>query len=155
MNERIAEAADYIAIRRLQCAYADKVNRHAWDEVCALFVPDAEIVVDRQGDAPLRCDATSFVAFIAKFIAPMDFFQFVILNTIIDIRGDEAAGRIYICEIRHDERAGQTMGYALCRDGYRKIDGKWLLASRHNRVMARSRTETYSVFPMTAADFDI
>ena len=155
MDDRIADAVDYIAIRRLQSAYADTVNRRAWDEVRALFLPGAEIVVDRQGDEPLRYDATAFVGFIAKFVAPMDFFQFVMLNTIIDIQGDEASARIYICEIRHDAHAGQTMGYALCRDSYRKIDGEWWLAGRHNRVMARSQTTSCNVFPMTAADFEI
>ncbi|MFO7592107.1 MAG: hypothetical protein R6X23_14650 [Acidimicrobiia bacterium] len=40
--ERIAEAVDHVAIRRLQSAYADVVSRRAWAELGDLFLPDAD-----------------------------------------------------------------------------------------------------------------
>src|SRR5262245_13011722 len=40
------ETADYIAICRLQSAYADVVNRRAWPELAPLFVAGAPVTVD-------------------------------------------------------------------------------------------------------------
>ncbi len=36
-----ADALDYLAITRLQAAYADVVTRRAWRELERLFLPDA------------------------------------------------------------------------------------------------------------------
>ena len=156
MDDRILETVEYIAIRRLQASYADKVTRKAWDEFDQIFLPDAKIVVNRQDGEPYNLDDhKALAAFIIKATGHMDLFQFVILNTIIDIQGDEATGRMYMCEIRHDDRAGNTMSYGLYRDKYKKIDGKWWFADRRYRVMARSQTTSYNVFPMIADDFDI
>ena len=157
MDDRItAEAVDYIGIRRLQSSYADIVTRRAWDEFETIFLPDARIVVDRQAGEPHRLDgAPALAEFISKAIGHMDFFQFVVLNTIVDIRDEEAAGRMYMCEIRHDSRAGHTMSYGLYKDKYRKIDGKWWFADRLYRVMGRSQTTDYNVFAMSEADFRI
>ena len=40
MPDPAAETVDYVAIQRLQAAYADVVNRRAWPELADLFRPD-------------------------------------------------------------------------------------------------------------------
>src|SRR5690606_24211320 len=47
------ETIDYIALRRLQSAYADVVTRRAWPELEGLFRPEAEVVIDRMDGEPL------------------------------------------------------------------------------------------------------
>ena len=40
------ELLDYVAICRLQAAYADAVTRRAWSDLDALFLTDAPVTVD-------------------------------------------------------------------------------------------------------------
>ena len=40
---QLAETVDYVALRRVQNAYADVVTRRAWPELVDLFLPDAII----------------------------------------------------------------------------------------------------------------
>ncbi|MBO9376598.1 nuclear transport factor 2 family protein [Sphingomonas histidinilytica] len=150
------ESTDYIAITRLQAAYADMITRRAWDELPSIFCEGARIVVDRMDGTPLDLDGPAgLAAFVSKAIGHMDFFEFVILNTVIEIGDGEAHGRMYMCEIRHDAKAGQTMSYGLYRDHYRKQDGRWKFGDRRYRVMGRTQTTDYNIFPMAAADFAI
>ncbi len=51
---RASGAADYVAIRRLQNAYADVVTRRAWTELDDLFLTDALVEVDATTGKKLR-----------------------------------------------------------------------------------------------------
>jgi hypothetical protein len=155
MSDRLdQETIDYIAITRLQASYADMITRRAWDELPTIFCDGVRIIVDRMAGEPLNLDGpASLAAFVSNAIGHMDFFEFVILNTVIEIDGEEAHGRMYMCEIRHDEKAGRTMSYGLYRDHYRRDGGRWKFHARHFRVMGRTQTTDYNIFPMTAADF--
>ena len=53
-DDMLAEAVYDTGIRRLQHAYADVVNRRAWSELETLFLPDAEVVIDRRAGEPLQ-----------------------------------------------------------------------------------------------------
>src|SRR5690349_12941994 len=53
-DARVAETVDYVAIRRLQSAYADVCTRRAWTEFDGLFLPDALVEVDTRVGEPLR-----------------------------------------------------------------------------------------------------
>jgi hypothetical protein len=41
------DTADYIAIRRVQSAYADIVTRRAWPELATIFLPSTEVEVEK------------------------------------------------------------------------------------------------------------
>jgi hypothetical protein len=79
----------------------------------------------------------------ARFVGPatdrFDHFQFVILNSVVDVESDEATGRIFMCEIRHhlDEDVWST-AYGMYQDRYRKVDEHWWFAERHYRSLART-----------------
>lgn len=76
------ETIDYVAIRRLQDAYADVVTRRAWAEFHEIFRPDITVSVDRRVGEPLVFEGPQAIAdFIDESIAGFDFFEFVILNT--------------------------------------------------------------------------
>ena len=46
MPDPTTETIDYVAITRLQAAYADVVNRRAWSELAEHFRPDAPVRID-------------------------------------------------------------------------------------------------------------
>jgi hypothetical protein len=48
------ETIDYVAITRLQAAYADVVNRRAWPELQGLFLADAVVQVDTVTNPPIK-----------------------------------------------------------------------------------------------------
>jgi hypothetical protein len=144
MDSNGQDTADYIAITRLQHAYADVVNRRAWPELVDVFRPDAVVALDLGAGEPIKLEGPAAVGtFIGTSIARFDLFEFVILNThvLLAHRGDPdcAAARVYMNEIRHEEASGRwTMAYGLYQDQYRRIDGRWWIAGRHYNSMART-----------------
>jgi SnoaL-like domain len=153
MDEAIVqETVDYIAIRRLQASYADIVTRRAWSELSAIFLPDAPVVVDRRTAPPLELVGPAAVGeFIDEQIARFDFFEFVILNTVVDVAHegdiDTAAARMYIWELRHDAAEGRwTNSYGLYQDRYRRVDDRWWFERRDYQSLARTARD-YDVFP--------
>lgn len=145
------ETLDYIAIQRLQAAYADCVTRRAWAEFDRLFRPDAEIVVDRMDGTPLVFLGPAGIAgFISNAIARYELFQFVVLNSVVEIEGDRAKARMYMWELRHDPIAGRSDAYGLYRDEHVRIDGRWWFAGRRYQTLARSQPADLTVFPLPA-----
>ena len=144
----VRDAVDYIAIRRLQRAYADVVTRRAWPELHDLFLPDAEVTIDRRTAAPLVLRGPGEVGdFIAAAIERFEFFQFVILNTHVDIDGDSARARMWMQELRQDVGGRWTDTYGLYVDRHLRVDGRWWFARRGYHSLARTGSDTV-VFPM-------
>jgi hypothetical protein len=147
-NDLRQETIDYVALRRLQASYADIVTRRAWPELARIFRPDAEVVIDKMDGQPLVLHGPQGVGdFISNAIAHFDFFEFVILNTVIDIDGDHASARMYMWELRHDPVGGRSNAYGLYRDEHVRIDGRWWFAGRRYQSLARTLPADISVFP--------
>ncbi len=143
------ETVDYVAIRRLQSAYADIVTRRAWPELDRILRSDAEVVIDRMDGSPLQLHGPGGVAeFVSKAIAHFDLFEFVILNTVVEIDGDRATARMYMWEVRHDPVGGRSDAYGLYRDEYRRIDGRWWFSGRRYQTLARTLAADHAVFPL-------
>jgi hypothetical protein len=138
------ETADYVAIRRLQDRYADVVTRNAWNELGELFLPDATIEVDVRSGDPMRFTGpTELGEFIASAITQFGFFQFVILNAVIDLVPAHsyaaASGRMYMSELRTDRDTGTWItSYGLYRDRYVRHDGRWWFDQRRYCSLART-----------------
>jgi hypothetical protein len=130
----------YLAITRLQAAYADVVTRRAWPELEPLFVPDAPIHVDTVSAPVIELvGAKGLGEFVAGAIERFEFFEFVILNTVLDIRDDtNATGRMYMVELRQEHTTGEwSNAFGLYRDLYTFVDGRWRFAERHYQSLAR------------------
>jgi hypothetical protein len=137
----VSETDDVVALWRLQSRYADVITRRAWSELRELFLPDTTVHIDVV-TAPARSytGADDFGAFVAGAIERFDHFTFVILNTVVDIIGrDDARGRIFMCEVRHD-RASDTWqnAHGVYDDRYVRVAGRWWFAERRYRSMART-----------------
>jgi hypothetical protein len=149
------ETADYVAIRRLQNAYADVVTRRAWPELAELFLADAPVEIDtrREGGVFHVTGPDALGAFIAGALEQFDFFEFVILNTRIEVAAagdvDRADGRLYMSEIRSDAGTGRwNVSFGVYHDRYQRGDGRWRFAHRRYHSLGRTgETKDVDAFP--------
>jgi len=151
------ETADYVALRRLQSAYADICTRRAWPELAEIFLPDVRLTLDRRNVDPLVLDGPAAIGdFIDRAIAGLDFFEFVVLNTRVFLRDggddDRAVARMYMSELRHDAASGRWHTvYGVYHDVHRRVDGRWWFAERRYHSLARSARD-FDVFTFPTGD---
>jgi hypothetical protein len=131
-----------IEIGDLQARYGDAVTRRAWGELPALFTPGCPITLDlRNGTVVEHAGGAAIGAFIAASIERFEFFEFALLNAVVDLGPgpDEATGRLYMWELRQDAGTHRwTNAYGLYRDRYERVDGRWVFAARRYASLARS-----------------
>ena len=151
--DEIDATVDRVAIDALVRAYADAVSRRAWDDVAALFLPDATVDLDLVDRDPIHlAGPDAFVAFVAPAVERFSFFEFVPLNTHIDLwPGGErsaASARVWMCELRVPAGGtGRDDAYGLYRDAYRKEAGTWRIAARRYRSLASFPAGVVHPFP--------
>jgi hypothetical protein len=152
----LRDTVDYIAITRLQNAYADAVTRRAWAEFHDMFLADAPVRVDTVTNPVIELVGPQQVGdFIGPAVERFEFFEFVPLSTRVALRvggdRDRAAGRLYICELRQDAVSGHsTQAFGVYRDDYRRVDGRWWFARRDYQSLARSGRGEVFAFPEEA-----
>jgi len=140
------ETIDYIAIRRLQSAYADCVNRRAWDEFSDIFLPNAAITIDTRTAPAMNFVGPAEIGnFIRDAIENFDLFEFVVLNTVVQFSAADgkngsksATARVYMCEIRHDPSGRGSTAFGLYQDSYECSNGQWRIAARLYQSIART-----------------
>jgi ketosteroid isomerase-like protein len=138
-----------VAIHRLQAAYADAVTRRDWDSVRALFEPDAVVNLDTRTRKPFALGGPdALVDFIEDAIRRFTFFELTLLNTTVEVDGDDATGRVYLCEVRADADGTWSEAYGLYRDAYRRRDGAWRIADRRYSSLARRGPGGTEVFTL-------
>lgn len=129
----VAETVAYVAIRRLQSRYADILNCRAWDDLAEIMTPACEIVIEIFGHEMRFTGPDEIGEFLSSSIASFDFFEFVNLNTVIEIDAGTAGARTHIYEPRQVAADGQRFdGYGVYHDRLeRDDDGRWWFTSRH------------------------
>src|SRR3954467_13469995 len=90
----IHEALDLLAISRPQAAYVDVITRRAWDELVPMFLPDCPIRLDLRGGPIIeQAGSEAIGAFIASSLERFEYFEFALLNSVVDRHGGgDAAG---------------------------------------------------------------
>ena len=149
---RLQQAIDRQEIRELQAAYGDAVTRRAWEELVPMFRPDCPITLDlRDGRTIEHVGPEAIGAFIAGSIERFEFFEFALLNSVVDVvsAGAPATGRLYMWELRQQEGRWSN-AYGLYRDRYeRSDDDRWVFAERRYASLARTTLDgTTEVFPI-------
>lgn len=143
-DDELRDLVDRAAVLDLQARYADVVTRRAWDELTGLFLPDATIHIDTVTRDPFTVTGPGELGrFIGGAVDRFDFFEFVILNSLVELRDggdpDAAAARVFMCEQRRVAAdGGWSTAYGLYRDRYRRVDGRWWFADRSYRSLART-----------------
>lgn len=133
-EQALEETVSRVAIQDLLGAYADSVNRRKWGELSALFLADAKIELTTLQERPIELTGpVALGRFIGEVTERFDFFQFVLLNSRLELRleADSALGRHFICEYRWEKAAGKwTQVFGVYRDRYRRIDARWWFEHR-------------------------
>jgi hypothetical protein len=149
------DALAYLDITRLQSAYADVVTRRSWAELEPLFLPDAPIHVDTVSAPVIELlGATALGEFVGGAIERFEFFEFVILNTVVRVGASGVArGRVYMVELRQERATGSwSNAFGVYHDDYEVRDRQWRFAERHYQSLARKvGTEPATVFPFPSA----
>ena len=155
-DDALQDTIDYVAITRLQNAYADAVTRRAWAEFHDMFLAGAPVRVDTVTNPVIELAGPQQIGdFIGDAVERFEFFEFVPLSTRVVLRAggdpDRATARLYICELRQDAASGRsTQAFGVYRDEYHRVDGDWRFARRDYQSLARSgRGETFA-FPEDA-----
>jgi hypothetical protein len=144
-DARVAETVEYVALRRLQNRYADIVTRRAWAELHEIMRPTCTLDLDL-GDRTMRYDGPGAIGdFIGTELQRFSFFEFVILNTVVDVHVDDghAAGRMYMQELRQDVDGGRrTNAFGVYHDVFEQDgDGRWWFARRRYASYSRTAIE--------------
>ncbi|MGZ4689878.1 MAG: nuclear transport factor 2 family protein [Acidimicrobiia bacterium] len=155
MDPELRETVDYLAVRRLQDAYADVVNRRVWAELEQLFRPDCEIVLDtRTGSLRSIVGPAALGDFLDEAMARFEFFEFVVLSTRVVLDPDipdSARARLYMCELRQGADDGRgSVAFGVYHDDYIRRDDRWWFAHRRYHSLARTAPDLaadLAVFP--------
>lgn len=141
-DDDVAATVDHVSIDRLQRAYADLVNRRAWIELSSVFTPDVEITLDLVSRPTVDlAGVEAFVAFIAPAMKRFSFFEFVILNSHIELWPDgdrtAATARIFMCELRTEVgQKDRSDAFGLYQDSYSRSDEGWRIVARRYQSLA-------------------
>ena len=152
MVDPVAETVDYVAISRLHGVYADIVNRRAWEEFAEIFLPDAPVRIDTVTNPIVDVTGPQELgAFIGGAIERFEFFEFVILNLRVEIDGDAARSRVFMCELRQERDSGRfTRAFGLYRDRLQRSEGRWRYARRRYQSRARDGRGEVFAYPEEA-----
>jgi hypothetical protein len=145
------QMADFTAIQRLQASYADIVTRRAWGELNQIFLADVTLRLDKRDGTPLLLSTPEAIGdFIRTSIEQFDFFEFVILNSVVDLDSPDprrATARMYMAELRHSRDSGRrTNAFGLYRDTFVKQGDEWWFETRSYRSAARTGARELDVF---------
>jgi hypothetical protein len=155
-SAEVQDTVDYVAITRLQNAYADAVTRRAWSEFHDMFLSGAPVRVDTVTNPVIELAGPQELGdFIGDAVERFEFFEFVPLSTRVGLRAggdaDRATARLYICELRQDAASGRaTQAFGVYQDEYRRVDGRWWFARRDYQSLARSGRGEVFAFPADA-----
>jgi hypothetical protein len=148
------DALAYLGIVRLHAAYADVTTRRSWVELRDLFLPDAKVTLHLRTSDPLEFVGPDAIGgFIAQAIDQFEFFEFVVLNSVVDVAADgrTATGRMYMQELRQGGASGRwTVIYGVYHDTYEHLAGGWRFAGRDYYSLARTSPDM-DVFPIPEA----
>lgn len=135
------ETDDVVALWRLQSRYADIITRRAWPELHEVFRPDTTVHLDLVSAPPRTIVGPDALGtFVGDAIERYDHFNFVILNTVVEVDPpDQARGRMFMCEVRHETASDSwPTSFGVYQDQFARIDGRWWFAERHYRSLARA-----------------
>jgi hypothetical protein len=138
----LQETVAHVAVRRLQDRYADIVTRRSWDELADIMHPEVKVTLDLAERALAFQGPEEVAHFVSRQLDHFDFFAFVVLNSVVEIRADmqKAASRLYMQEARQTIATGERSDiFGVYHDVMeRSEDRGWLFTERHYRSLART-----------------
>ncbi len=145
------DATAYLAIQRLQRAYADIATRGAWDEFTSIATPDARFTFDIRAAQLIEiAGPADFAAFGVRANERFSFYVYIPLNFVVTIGDDGTArGRSYSHEVAEERETGDWVEfYGTYEDEYVVYDESWRFARRHYRTYGRVTPGGLEHFPL-------
>jgi hypothetical protein len=134
----------YLAITRLQHAYADVATRRAWEEMRALALPDATFDFELPtGQALHLVGPEALGEFGRQATDSFSFYTYVPLNTVVSVTDEgHATGRFRSLELAVDGGSGDWLEfYGLYDDAYVRHEGRWRFQRRSFTTVATRRSQ--------------
>jgi hypothetical protein len=140
----------YLAIERLQRAYADISTRHAWDEMASLTTPDAVFAFHTQRGVFEVQGGAAFAELGPRMAEQFSFHLLIPINFAMKVHTDGTArGRSYLLEVSEDRQTQEWMEvYGLYHDEYALYQGNWLFSRREYRPLGRRTAGRLEAFPL-------
>jgi SnoaL-like domain len=147
MNE---DTEAYIAICRLQRAYADISTRHAWDEMELLATPDAIFSFHTQNGVFEVTGGAAFAELGPRMSGQFSFHLLIPINFVVAIGDDgRARGRSWLLEVNEERESGKwNEVYGTYHDDYKLDSGRWLFSRREYRPFGRRSAGQLEAFPL-------
>jgi hypothetical protein len=145
-----ADTDAYLAIERLQRAYADISTRHAWDEMASLTTPDALFAFHTQRGVFEVRGGAAFAELGPKMAEQFSFHVLIPINFVMKIHTNGTArGRSYLLEVAEDRQTRDWIEvFGLYHDEYARHDGTWLFSRREYRALGRRTAGRLEAFPL-------
>jgi ketosteroid isomerase-like protein len=124
--------ADRVEIEALRGEFTDAVMMRDYDRVASLFTPDGvwrmpKIPVELAGQEQIRAWGQRVPAFVDYLVQTSH-------PGTIQLDGDTASGRAYICELIGLRDASSELNYAIYHDRYQRTGGGWKFTERSYEV---------------------
>ena len=120
--------ADRVEIEALRGEFTDAVMMRDYDRVAALFTKDGAL---RMPNVPMEATGPAEIrAFGQRALAMWDFFVQTTHPGTIQLDGDTAAGRAYLCELIRLRNGHSELNYAIYHDRYQRTPDGWKFTER-------------------------
>ncbi|WP_216893159.1 nuclear transport factor 2 family protein [Nocardia alni] len=129
--ERLERVEAHIAITQLALRYARSVDARDLDTLIGLFAPDVEFGQRSNIHGPQQLRE-----FFGKALTNFYRSMHQVCGHVVDIEdGDTASGTVY-CRVEHEDGDNWVIQLMVYFDRYRRVDGRWLIASRRPAYLA-------------------
>ena len=124
----LAAIADRVEIEALRGEYTDAAMMRDYDRLASLFTPDGAL---RIPDASVElADREEIRAWGERAQGLSDYFVQTTHPGSIQLDGDTASGRAYICELIRLRDGTSHLNYAIYHDRYRRTPDGWKFTER-------------------------
>ena len=120
--------ADRLEIEALRGEFTDAVMMRDYDRLTSLFTPDGAVRMPHIGAE--AAGREQIRAGIDRLQALWDYFVQTTHPGTIQLDGDTAAGRAYLCELGRFRDGRSELNYAVYHDRYRRTGDGWKFTER-------------------------
>jgi ketosteroid isomerase-like protein len=140
--------ADRVEIEALRGEFTDAVMMRDYDRAASLFTPDGAL---RMPNVPAELVGREAIR--AWGVRVPDLVDYLVQTThagSIQLDGDTASGRAYICELIRLRDGGSELNYAIYHDRYRRTADGWKFTERVYEVRYLDRSPLAGSAPHAA-----
>jgi SnoaL-like domain len=147
--DSVCDDPTYLAILRLQRAYADISTRRAWSEMSSVAAADARFIYHTQSGVIEVQGADQFAGMGDQTAQRFSFNMLFPINSVVtECSGGRAKGRCYFFELAELKDSTEWLEvYGVYEDDYTQQEGGWRFSRREYRPLARRSGGRGESFP--------